>query len=261
MGTLSGFNASSGTVTYTPAQKFGGTDTFTFHTPDGSRLSNPVPVTITVIRTLPTDTPTPTPKPTPKQGSSMEIKVTVTDNAHASEDLCGACDHDSLNNRVLTICWDLSESGISKNHGPFPAAGTAPVEFLPIVTVTDNLLTTTDLSNGQDNDPANATDLVIHWNLDPNEADINDAKNAHIYVSRKSNSDWVFLGKTLDATNYFVWNAANELLSDSFLGQGPQIGESYQFRVYIFTNSGTPLYYGYYPNAGPVQMVEDSHMM
>jgi hypothetical protein len=38
-----------------------------------------------------------------------------------------------------------------------------------------------------------------------------------------------------------------------------EIGESYQFRVYVFTQSGAPPFYEYYQNVGPVEMIGNGH--
>ncbi len=156
--------------------------------------------------------------------------------------------------RIYALLNETGENGLPINIGPFPGQGTAAVNMLPIVTVTDNLLSLADLSNGVDSDPANDTELVIRWNPDPNEVNINDIKNAHIYVYEGNNPTPVYLGRTTDESNFFVWNAENPFLSDAFKEQGPQIGESYRFRVYVFTKSGFPRFYGYYHNAGLVRM-------
>jgi Ca2+-binding RTX toxin-like protein len=66
-GTLSGFNADTGQVTYTPDTAFNGADTFTFTVSDGTETSDPATVTVTVSgapvlntiedQTTPEDTP------------------------------------------------------------------------------------------------------------------------------------------------------------------------------------------------------------
>jgi hypothetical protein len=47
-GTLSGFNAAKGTVTYTPAANYVGTDSFTFTVSNGTNTSAPASVTLHV---------------------------------------------------------------------------------------------------------------------------------------------------------------------------------------------------------------------
>lgn len=48
-GVLSGFNATAGTVTYTPNADFVGNDSFTFHVESGADVSAPATVTVQVV--------------------------------------------------------------------------------------------------------------------------------------------------------------------------------------------------------------------
>ena len=56
-GTLSGFNAATGAVTYTPAAGYHGSDSFTFTANNGTNTSSPATVTLTVATGTPTANP------------------------------------------------------------------------------------------------------------------------------------------------------------------------------------------------------------
>ncbi|GEM_PF-6589676 len=144
----------------------------------------------------------------------------------------------------------LSNSGNPRFYGPFANAGL--VWFLPMITVTDTVSTTTDLSNGQDFDPPNERDLVVRWTFDATDLDSNNIRDHHVYVKVNGRMPYRYLGRTAsDSAAYLEWKAGTPNLAGEFRG-GPTYGNSYEFKVYPIKQSGAPPFYGPYENAGPV---------
>ncbi len=149
--------------------------------------------------------------------------------------------------------YPIKKTGTPKIYGPYTTAGS--VLYLPYITVTDNLLTQKDLSNAQDFDPADDTDLVIRWTFDSDDVDTTDLREFHIYTYRDGESTPRFLGAVRGANqSHFVWNVDAANLAAEFL-DGPQVNHTYRFRVYPITSSGNPLFYGPYENAGAVELL------
>ena len=122
------------------------------------------------------------------------------------------------------------------------------------VSVTDNVNSTTDLSNGEDHDANNQRILVIRWNLASLGLDASSLKDVHVYVKEDGQEQYTFLGRTGDGSaGYLEWKAGASVVA-SYVN-GPQFGRSYQFRVYTMTLSGSPMAHGPYDNAGPVQFL------
>ncbi len=151
--------------------------------------------------------------------------------------------------------YAITASGTPLFYGPFVNAG--PVEYFPLVTVTDNILTLEDLSNGQDQDAPDNRQLVIRYNFESQaELDINNVSDYHVYV-KVGDGNWTFLGRNGSATaTEFVWDEKMIIpLSNLAFINGPQFGQSYQFRVYPITVSGSPVFYGPFESAGPVEFL------
>ncbi len=75
-GTLSGFNASTGSVTYTPTTGYHGTDSFTFTVSNGTNTSSPATVTLNVAAGTPTANPQ---SVTTNQDTAKAITLTGSD--------------------------------------------------------------------------------------------------------------------------------------------------------------------------------------
>ncbi len=83
-GVLSGFNAQTGAVTYTPADDFSGQDTFTFRVSDGELNSAPATVTVTVNAV--NDAPTANAQ-TVSTNEDTAVNITLTGNDPDGDDL------------------------------------------------------------------------------------------------------------------------------------------------------------------------------
>ncbi len=148
----------------------------------------------------------------------------------------------------------IAKRGSPNVYGPFTHAG--PVEFLPIITVTDNLSSSVDLSNGSDYDASSSRDLVIRWTFDPSDLDQNNIRDYHLYV-KADQEPYRFLGKTGNGTaEFFEWKEGTPLLSPTFQ-HGPEFGHTYRFKVYAIKSSGAPPFYGPFDNIGPVEYLQD----
>ncbi|MEW6237626.1 MAG: hypothetical protein AB1656_19760 [Candidatus Omnitrophota bacterium] len=148
--------------------------------------------------------------------------------------------------------YAVKKTGTPNILGPFANPG--PVEYLPIVTVTDTLLTLVDLSNGQDADPADQRDLVIRWAFDPTDIDRNNVKEFHLYTRINQTGSYQYLGRIDKASVYLEWKAGNASVAPAFRN-GPELGHRYEFRVYAIKQQGKPAFYGPFENIGAVRMV------
>ena len=118
------------------------------------------------------------------------------------------------------------------------------------VTVTDNLKTKEDISNGTDIDPADNRELVVRWNLDAQNVNVVDY---HIYVDVDNSNKKTFLGRVGSGDlNFFVWQKGNRFLTPAF-AEGPQSNHSYQFYVYVIRGAKGNL--GPFTHAGPVSFL------
>ena len=128
-----------------------------------------------------------------------------------------------------------------------------PIELAPgAVIVTDDEFTAEDLSNGEDHDTAAGRMLVIRWNFAET-----DYREFHVYVKRLAD-DYKYLGRADSGEAHsLVWSqGASGIHADSV--SGPVFGESYQFRVYGLTISGSPFFRGPLETAGPVRFSEET---
>ncbi len=225
----------------------------------------------------------------------LRSSITVEDDLNATKDLSNDQDYDSKWNRQLVISWDFDpettirpikladfhvyvsvnggtytffgrahtgfanhlnwNGGDLRFHGPFENAG--PAEFLPLVTVTDNILALNDVSNGLDQDAPDSRQLVIRYNFEGHvDFDLETIADFYVYVKVDSRG-WTFLGRNNSAmAPEFIWdNKMIPKLSNPDFHSGPQFGHSYLFRVYPVTVSGIPKFYGPFESAGPVEFV------
>ena len=113
---------------------------------------------------------------------------------------------------------------------------------LVIVTDNDNLVLVEDRSGLYDYDKENKRMLVIRWNLGiPNVFEF------HIQV-KVNNDDWAFLSRTEESS--LKWEKTDDQRFSKDFKDGPQFGNFYWFRVYVFTTDGTCL--GPFENKAPV---------
>lgn len=252
---------------------------------DDGQAQSSKEVFVSVVSSL---TPTPSRTPVPKD-------VIVSDNLFDFSDLSGGTDFDDVNDRKLTIRWNVpslnatdwhvyvqsgfgsraflgatgggdirtltwepNSSVISDNFINGPEFGniysftiiridesitpddffktSAPVGFnntgggvvtLPNtrVAVSDNELTTADLSGQTDFDDPEDRKLTIRWLADPNGA-----TNWHIYV-RRGFGEFKFLGQTgTGFADHYSWFPNAPQLNPEF-ADGPQFNSVYQFEV------------------------------
>ena len=133
---------------------------------------------------------------------------------------------------------------------PTPTPTPVPVITEYGVIITDTLKTTKDLSNSVDYDKETERILSLRWNLP-----VTDIKEYHIYVSLNGGTA-KFLGLQTDpASNFFEWKEGNPFTAGEF-SVGPKFGNTYQFMVFVLTQSGTPHHFGPYQTAGPVEYLE-----
>ncbi len=157
-------------------------------------------------------------------------------------------------NRYEFKVFPIKISGRPRVYGPYDNIG--PVLFMPVVTVTDDVESTEDLSNGEDRDSPDDVELVIRWNMDSAGIDVADVNQYHIYMYVNDAKQPVFLGRVQSANlHYMVWNEGSQNVVPTYR-DGPQIGNSYQFRIYILTKSGRPRFV-YHENAGPVEVLAE----
>lgn len=138
-----------------------------------------------------------------------------------------------------------------RTSGPFYMAG--PVNFQPSPSVTDDLDSFNDLSNGEDIDAPENRSLVIRWAKDPAVMDLNDLKEFHVYVQMNGEGEYTYLGSTRSPDSELLeWKETTSAAFNERFRSGPQPGNSYCFKVYALTNSQTPLFYGPFQTQGPV---------
>jgi PKD repeat protein len=145
----------------------------------------------------------------------------------------------------------LSVSGDPFFWGPVTTEG--PVQLLTLVSVTDDVSSTADLSGGQDADTDEERGLALKWEYDSDAMNVADIAEVHIYVKKASEITYSYLGKS--SSQSFVWESGSANTAPAF-ADGPQFGESYSFIIYALTTSGTPHHYGFCSTLGAVEMVQ-----
>lgn len=134
--------------------------------------------------------------------------------------------------------------------GPF--APSASVRIQPIVTLTDSVDTTFDLSGGTDVDPAGDKQIVIRWVVEPDEMERTNIEDFHVYV-RESRGAFRYLGRGGNAfATYLSWEEGNPLITPS-LRSGPFFNGDYEFRVYAIARNRPPRFYGPFEPDGSLQ--------
>ena len=107
--------------------------------------------------------------------------------------------------------------------------------------VTDDLLTWTDLGGGEDHDTEDNRCLVIRWRTDRT-----DGVDCHVYV-QVDGAEPHYLGRSGNgAIEYYEWRIGQRWLHERFVG-GPVFGNRYQFHIRVLTEAGTflpPMYTG-----------------
>ncbi len=141
---------------------------------------------------------------------------------------------------------------ITTTPSPTPTVRPEETPQGPAVWVSDNLMTFSDLSNGQDFDPVDNRVLVIRWNFE-----FTDTVDFHLYAKRAEERQFKFLARTDSGTvDHYIWEEGAPRLSQTF-ADGPQFEQMYQFRVFAIRPSGAPRrFYGPFENDGPVAYFE-----
>ncbi len=135
---------------------------------------------------------------------------------------------------------------------------TAPVNFQPLipkenVIVADDMGSYADLSGNIDLDEEGEEELVVRWNFDSE-----DVKTYHVWVRTGSNDSFEFLGlPRRPKEKHLRWAAEVPQIADAF-ADGPQSGEEYSFRVFLFTESGSPRVIGPIDTKAPVEFMTRS---
>jgi hypothetical protein len=129
------------------------------------------------------------------------------------------------------------------------------------ITVTDDVNSHVDLSNGQDTDSANAKQLVIRWNFDAgNNPDLNNAKAFHVYV-KVNNGEYTYLGRTDNLVDHrFVWEQTTQVTTAASFRSGPQFGQTYEFEIFQLKNAfqtGERPNFGPFKNSGPINFITE----
>lgn len=149
--------------------------------------------------------------------------------------------------RIFGIRKDKSQG----NAGPFHNAG--PVEFLPMITVTDTVDDFQDLSNGQDFDLVQSRELVIRWLFDPDDIAADNVEDFHVFVRVNNSGGYRFLGKAGNPNAAFLeWKQGQPGLEDAFRN-GPLFNNRYQFRIFAIKKQGPGRAFGPFDAAGPVE--------
>ncbi|MBI1387349.1 MAG: S8 family serine peptidase [bacterium] len=149
---------------------------------------------------------------------------------------------------------------LTVNDGLQPAVtDTASVLVLNVnpvhsVLVTDTIDSLDDISNGADFDELASRDLVVRWVFQPGLIDPSDIGEVQVFVRRNRTGNFDYLGRAANTTDTFLeWSASTSALIEAQYASGPQFGDDYEFQVLVLTRSGTPLMYGPFDHAGPVQ--------
>jgi hypothetical protein len=134
--------------------------------------------------------------------------------------------------------------------GPFDNAG--PVTFLPMVTVTDDENTIADLSGGQDFDQVNDRALIIRWQPDTTDFDLNNVEDYHVYIRENGRGGYSFLGRTRNPNSRsLVWRQNAQNIERDYRN-GPIFGSNYEFRLFAIRQQGPGRSYGPFENNGSV---------
>ncbi|MEW6234410.1 MAG: NHL repeat-containing protein [Candidatus Omnitrophota bacterium] len=150
--------------------------------------------------------------------------------------------------------YALQKGGTAALLGPLANKG--PVELYSTVTVSDNILTKDDVSNGKDIDPDENRNLVIRWTLDSAIVDKNNIKAVHVYVKINGVLPYRYLGAAENETAvYLQWREKSSLLAEEFQ-DGPQFGNAYEFRIFAMKKYDRAGYYGPFDNPGPVLFLQ-----
>lgn len=107
------------------------------------------------------------------------------------------------------------------------------------IVIYDDILGGNDLapmhSSGTDSDSLNSRAIQIAWNFGRDPSTVNEY---HVFIS-VDGADLTYLGQTHDGdTNYYWWTPNREFRVHSNFADGPQNGQTYQFRVFLIPLSG-----------------------
>lgn len=303
-----------------------------------ARTPSTAPTKTTTPIISPTITVKPSSPPTPTPTYNFTDIIYVTDDLSSFENLCGKTDHDTVQDRGLTIRWNSSSAGleqheiadihiyvrkvnqnkffflantgngydkafdwkkgswrveanfwngpdfnqsydfqvyfISRTGHPFawgPYTTSAPVLLMktaseedtptptpylletpsptPVippgkyVLICDDLLSYTDLSNGQDFDSAGDRCLVLRWSVENLGFEADDIKETHVYIKTAMTENYDYLGQSKKSTDFLEWRQSAQGL-DAKYQNGPEFKNTYTFAIFFLTKSGNPHHFG-----------------
>lgn len=109
------------------------------------------------------------------------------------------------------------------------------VNFKSAITVTDDLLSTADLVGNQDTDLIGDEALVIRWNIDELNGNINNAsiRETHVFASVDS-APLHYVGRTDSGSDtFYELRSGNDNIVTNQFAAGPQSGSAYRFALYF----------------------------
>ncbi|MDP8245384.1 MAG: S8 family serine peptidase [Candidatus Hinthialibacter antarcticus] len=126
------------------------------------------------------------------------------------------------------------------------------------VLITDSGDTVEDISNGLDRDPADQRELAVRWIFQPGLIPTSDISEIRVSVQQDGAGDFVYLGSPADPQDsLFIWSAVSSDSIDTNFDNGPEFNHTYAFEILVITKSGTPISYGPFDSAGPVQFLQE----
>ena len=126
------------------------------------------------------------------------------------------------------------------------------------VLITDSGDTVEDISNGIDRDPLLKRELAVRWIFQPGLIPSSDISEIRVSVQQDGEGDFVYLGSPSDPQDsLFVWSALSGDSIDANFDSGPEFNHTYAFEILVITKSGTPISYGPFDSAGPVQFLQE----
>jgi cadherin-like protein/Big-like domain-containing protein/K319-like protein len=158
---------------------------------------------------------------------------------------------------------DITYQPVTQEPTPTPTSEIVPTStptLIPGVEATPTPTTTPTPTATPTEDPTSIPDLetpgvdviqgdnslIIRWNLDFPGVDMDNVKDIHVYVHTANRTQ--YLGRTGNSTStYMVWESGNPEIVRQFRN-GPEAGQTYQFRIYILTKNLSPIFYGPFEN-------------
>ncbi|MEK6847619.1 MAG: putative Ig domain-containing protein [Nanoarchaeota archaeon] len=224
-GVLSGFNSTTGQVTYTPNTSFTGSDNFTFKANDGIADSNNATISIAVNPVIPTNNPpiiTSMPITEINESEAYSYQVTATDS-----------DNDTLAYSFSGPSWLTMDSATGLLSGTAPSV-TADTNFNITITVSDGADTATqtymlnvlDVISSPTNNPPVITSMPV--------TEVNENRG-YLYQVTATDEDGDTLTYSLtQAPNWLSINSNTGLIT----GTAPEVDLDTNYDVTIEVSDG-----------------------